>query len=68
MQAGSITWPELLNERFDHDRVRAFSVHQAMYDLSQKKGIKIERNKFLLDGFEEVFAKISRRYHGSAQE
>jgi hypothetical protein len=65
MQAGSFTWQELLNERFDHDRVKAFSVHQAQYDLTKKKGVEIERNKYLLDGFDAVFAEIVRRYHGS---
>lgn len=67
MQVGSVTWPELLNERFDHDRVKAFSVHQALYDLSKKKEMDIVRNKFLLEGFDAVFAEISRRYHGSAK-
>jgi hypothetical protein len=62
MQAGTFTWPELLNERFDHDQVKAFSVHQAQYDLTKKKGAEIERNRYLLDGFDAVFAEIVRRY------
>ena len=60
MEAGSITWPELLNERFDLDRVRGFSVHNALHDLSEKRKVEIARNKFLLDGFDEIFAEIVR--------
>lgn len=62
MESGAITWPELLNERFDRDRVRGFSVHQTLHDLSIKKRVEIARNKFLLDGFEDIFAEIARRY------
>lgn len=66
MESGSITWPELLNERFDRDRVRGFSVHQALYDLTKKKGGEIARNEFLLDGFDAISDEISKKYEGSA--
>lgn len=62
--AGKITWKEIFEERFDRDRVKAFSVHQALYDLSQKKEVEIEKNGFLLEGFDDIFAEISRRYRG----
>ena len=62
LQPGAITWPELLNERFDRNRVRDFSVHQTLHDLSIKKKVEIARNKFLLDGFDDIFAEIARRY------
>lgn len=64
MQAGAVTWPEVLNERFDEDRVSAFSVHQSLYDLCQKKGVGVENNRFLLEGFDAIFADISSRYRG----
>ena len=64
IEAGKITWKEILEERFGRDRVKAFSVHQALYDLSQKKGVEIERNGYLLERFDEIFAEISRRYRG----
>lgn len=64
IQAGTCTWMELLNERFDDDRVRAFSVHQTLYDLCQKKRTEFERNSFLLAGFDEIFSTIFSRYEG----
>lgn len=60
--AGKLTWKEILEERFDRDRVKAFSVHQALYDLGQKKRVEVERNGFLMEGFDEIFAEISSRY------
>jgi hypothetical protein len=63
IQAATFTWPELLGERFDHDRVRAFSIHQTVHDLCQKKGAEIQRNQFLLDQFESIFKEIASRYH-----
>jgi hypothetical protein len=65
IQAGTCTWMELLNERFDDDRVRAFSVHQTLYDLCQNKRTEFERNSFLLAGFDEIFATIFSRYEGN---
>ncbi len=66
METGAITWPELLNERFDRDRVRGFSVHQALHDLTKKRGVEIARNKFLLQGFDAISEEISRRYERGA--
>jgi len=63
IEAGAITWPEILNERFDRDRVRATSVHQALYDRSQQKGVTHASNRYLLEGFDAIFADISSRYH-----
>lgn len=53
---------EILNERFDEDRVRAFSVHQTLYDICQKKRVEIKNNNFLLAGFEEIFSTIISKY------
>ena len=63
IEAATFTWPELLGERFDHDRVKAFSVHQTVYDLCRRKGAEIRRNQFLLDQFESIFTEIASRYH-----
>lgn len=63
IEAATFTWPELLCERFDHDRVKAFSVHQTVYDLCRRKGAEIRRNQFLLDQFESIFTEIASRYH-----
>jgi hypothetical protein len=63
IEAATFTWPELLGERFDHDRVKAFSVHQTVYDLCRRKGSEIRRNQFLLDQFESIFTTIASRYH-----
>lgn len=62
IEAGAFTWTELLGERFDHDRVRAFSIHQTVYDLCRKKNLQIQRNRFLLDQFEAIFNDIASRY------
>jgi len=62
IHAGACTWMEILNERFDEDRVRAFSVHQTLYDICQKKRIEIKNNDFLLAGFEEIFSTIFSKY------
>jgi len=62
IQNGTFTWRELLGERFDHDRVKAFSIHQTVYDLCRKKGVEIHRNQFLLDQFEAIFDSVASRY------
>jgi len=62
VQNGTFTWRELLGERFDHDRVKVFSIHQTVYDLCRKKGVEIRRNQFLLDQFEAIFDSVASRY------
>jgi hypothetical protein len=66
--AGACTWMEILNERFDEDRVKAFSVHQTLYDLCQKKGVEIKNNGFLLAGFDEIFSTVFSKYRENDSE
>ena len=68
IEAGTFTWPELLGERFDHDRVKAFSIHQTVYDLCQQKQAEHRRNQFLLDQFEAIFNNVAVRYHGPGEK
>lgn len=66
MAAGQATWNEILDSRFEDNRVSPFSVHQAGYDLAQDKGIPYLRNQFRLDQFTSVFAQIRKMYEGGA--
>jgi hypothetical protein len=66
--AGACTWMEILNERFDEDRVKAFSVHQTLYDLCQKKRVEIKNNDFLLAGFDEIFSTVFSKYRENDSE
>lgn len=66
--AGACTWMEILNERFDEDRVKAFSVHQTLYDLCQKKRLEIKNNDFLLAGFDEIFSTVFSKYRENDSE
>ena len=58
----------ILSERFDEDRVKAFSVHQTLYDLCQKKRVEIKNNDFLLAGFDEIFSTIFSKYRENDSE
>ena len=60
--AGPVTWDELLDSRFEGNRVLPFSVGQARYDLARSKGIPYVRNQFRLDQFAAVFARIREMY------
>lgn len=65
IQAGTITWTEVLDARFDRDNVSALaSVRQTLRDLCAAKGKEIEGNAFLLDEFNSVFRTISSKYFG----
>lgn len=62
INAGTLTWVELLSDRFDGDRVKIFSVRQALYDICQRKGAEIQRNNFLLERFDVIHKDIVSRY------
>jgi hypothetical protein len=60
--AGHVGWNELLEARFDGTRVRATSVHQALYDMMKAKSQEFERNSYLLRSFDEIYESIRARY------
>ena len=63
-QAGLFSWPALLDQRFEGDRVKLLSVHQARYNLLAAQGAPYIRNEFRLKQFGEIYSKILARYKG----
>ena len=61
VSAGSFSWEELLDFRLTH-LSGAFSVHQAIYDLLQKKGLPAIRNQKVREGFDRAWRIITSRY------
>jgi len=65
VSAGVLTWPSLLNTRFDHENVVPVSVHQALYTWLRSKGIKAIRNEARRAKFEKAAAEILQRYQST---
>lgn len=61
--AGHLSWQEVLEARFAGTRVRATSVHQALYDIMKARSQEFERNSYLLQNFDEIYKTIEARYH-----
>jgi hypothetical protein len=62
VSSGQLTWPDLLETRFDHDGVRPSSVHQALYSWLRSRGIKEVRNETRRTKFEKASAQILSRF------
>lgn len=65
---GYAGWNEVLEARFDGMRVRATSVHQALYDILRAKSQTFTRNSFLLSHFEEIYRIIETRYRRASAD
>lgn len=65
MSMGHLNWNEILEARFDGTRVRATSMHQAMYDLMKSKSREFESNRYLVRNFDEIFQAIEARYRAA---
>lgn len=57
INAGILTWRELLDSRFFSDHVYLFSVHQALYNIMKERNADFIQNAFLMQKTEEIFAK-----------
>ena len=62
--SGQLSWPELLNERFDGDNILPTTINQARYKLRQSKNLAPCRNQMRLDHFAELFASLKQIYFG----
>jgi hypothetical protein len=60
---GVFGWAELFGSRFNDGEVGPFSVHQAIYDLMQKKNVQIQRSQVIRKTFDEVYSIISSKYN-----
>jgi anaerobic ribonucleoside-triphosphate reductase len=65
MSMGHFNWNEILGARFDGNRVRATSMHQAMYDLMKSKSQEFESNRYLVSKFDEIFKSVAARYQAT---
>ncbi|HEV2298439.1 MAG TPA: hypothetical protein VGR72_07980 [Candidatus Acidoferrales bacterium] len=61
VSANDFSWAELLDFRHRSDG-GAYSVHQAVYDLSRAEGVSARRNQAIRTNFDEVWKIISRRF------
>ena len=63
--AGDISWPDLLERRFDpNDKVVYYSVYQAIYDWRTAGNRDLRRNEFVLQGFESAMVGALQKYKG----
>jgi hypothetical protein len=60
VSAGVFGWRDLLEERFQNGFM--FSVHQAIYDWRQRKGLEPLRNQSMFRDFERVYKLIADTY------
>jgi hypothetical protein len=58
----AFSWTELLRSRFIGTELATVSVHQAIYDLCQSKGLASRRNQAIRPKFDKVWSIISSRY------
>ena len=58
----AFSWTELLGSRFIGTELATVSVHQAIYDLCQSKGLPSRRNQAIRPKFDKVWSIISDRY------
>ena len=58
----AFSWGELCEARFEREEVRAWSVHQAIYDLRHSRGISVQHNEHLVERFDAIFQDILRTY------
>jgi hypothetical protein len=59
-----VSWPELLESRYDGSRVRFGSVHQALYNIRAARQAAHVPNEFRNRQFEEIYRMILARYKG----
>lgn len=58
IERGVVTWQEVLRSRFGRGELSILSVHQALYNLTQEKRVPPLRNDYLLQRFEQMFARM----------
>ena len=62
---GDISWPDLLERRFDpNDKVVHYSVYQAIYDWRTASNRALRRNEFVLRGFDSAMVQALQKYKG----